>query len=81
MGVEIDKVFASLTKLIAKAQFSLGADRAGYLTEAITENDLLKFLLYVLLELDGLEEEIFLKLSGRLEEVGRMLYGWKHKNE
>ena len=36
-------------------------------------------MLYVLLELKGIEEQYFIELAPKIEEVGRMLYGWKNQ--
>lgn len=79
LGVNIEKLFAEVLKFVSAAQFSAKDKRLPLISGAITQNDLLKFMLYALWELKGIEEQHFLELSSRLEEVGRMLYGWRQK--
>lgn len=79
VGVKIDLLFADLIELISTAQFSNQENRPAIISQAITKNDVLKFMLYVLLELKGIEEQYFLNISLQIEEIGRMLYGWKNK--
>jgi len=79
LGVNIEKLFAEVLKLTSAAQFSAEEKRPALISEAITKNDVLKFMLYALWELKGIEENHFLELSSRFEEIGRMLYGWRQK--
>jgi hypothetical protein len=39
----------------------------------------LKFMLFALFELKALDEKMFMTLSQNMEEVGRMLFGWKNQ--
>lgn len=79
LGIKIDSLFSDLIALVAEAQFAQKNKRHEILMEAIKVNDVLKFMLYTLLELQGLEEIHFIELAGNMEEVGRMLYGWKNQ--
>ncbi|MCL2173969.1 four helix bundle protein [Candidatus Saccharibacteria bacterium] len=81
LGVKIDDCFAGLVELVAMAQFSDVELRRKYLTAAIAKNDCLKFMLYTLYEIEGIDEKSFVALSSDIEEVGKMLYGWKNKIE
>lgn len=36
-------------------------------------------MLFCLFELKGIDNKKFLSLSIKLEEIGRMLYGWKNQ--
>ena len=63
------------------AQFSPKNERSPLISKGIIQNDVLKFMLYVLWELKGIEEKQFTDLSIRLEEIGRMLYGWRQRTE
>ena len=64
------------------AQFSSDRDqRIDLLSKAISKNDVLKFMLYTLLELSGITDALFAKLSSCLEEAGRMVYAWKTRLE
>ncbi|MEK9151624.1 MAG: four helix bundle protein [Patescibacteria group bacterium] len=81
LGMRIDNIFAGILEDIALAQFSLPEHKTAYLRRAIGKNDTLKFMLYALFEMKGIDEKKFISLSQKAEEVGRMLYGWKCKME
>lgn len=77
LGVRVDALCAEVIESIASAQFSDPSSRMEKISGAIVKNDTLKFMLYALRELGGLEEKSFLSLSLKFEEIGRMLWGWK----
>jgi len=79
IGVKIDIGFSDLIELVSTAQFSTGILRKESLARAIIKNDVLKFLLFALHELHGIEIKHFLTISTQLEEIGSMLYGWKQQ--
>src|SRR3989344_4710384 len=79
LGIKIDSLFADIIELISMAQFSAKEERPQTLARAITKNDCLKSMLYVLFELKGIEEKHFLELAQKIEEIGRILYGWKNQ--
>ena len=79
LGIRIDALFAELFESITTAQFSLRPERPPIITKAIGKNDVLKAMLYILFELDGIKETSFAVLAPLLDEVGRMLYGWRNK--
>ena len=81
LGIRIDSVFAEIIETVALAQFSALPERAEYLRKAIGKNDTLKFMLYALYELKGIDEKKLITLSEKAEEIGRMLYGWKRGAE
>lgn len=80
LGIKIDNTFSDIIELVSMAQFSPIADREKILTKAITKNDVLKFLLYTLKELNGIDTNKFIEISTKTEEVGKMLYGWKNQS-
>ena len=81
LAIRIDGLFAQVLEGISLAQFSATDLRARYLTETIGKNDTLKFMLYALRELKGLDEQKFISLAVKTEEIGKMLYGWKSSTE
>lgn len=81
LGIKIDSIFTDIIELVSMAQFSPKEERQKILSRAITKNDCLKSMLYVLFELEGIEEKYFLELGQKTEEIGRMLYGWKNQTE
>ena len=81
LGIKIDSIFTDLIELVSMAQFSAQVQRPIFIVKAISKNDCLKFMLYVLLELQGIEEKHFVRIAPLIEEVGKMLYGWKNQSE
>jgi len=81
LGIRIDVLFAELIELTSEAQFELKERRVEIIGRAVTKNDTLKFMLYALSELKGIEEPKFISLSLKFEEVGRMFYGWKSQTQ
>lgn len=81
LGIKIDSLFVDIIEFVSMAQFSPKEERQKILSHAITKNDCLKSMLYVLFELKSIEEKYFLELGQKIEEVGRMLYGWKNQTE
>lgn len=80
IGIKIDNYFIDIVEMVSIAQFSNTQDKTIYITKAIIKNDVLKFLLYTLSELKGIEDKHFLDISLQLEEIGRILYGWKNQS-
>jgi hypothetical protein len=81
MGVRIDTLFAQIIELVSEAMFVSDEQKLPLVRRANVKNDVLKFMVYALLELGGLKESIFIELSLKTEEVGKMLYGWRIKLE
>jgi len=81
MGVRIDSLFTEIVELVCIAMFTSLGQRLPFVTKANIKNDSLKFMLNALFELKGLKENIFIELSLKLEEIGRLLYGWKNQIE
>ena len=70
-------IFSDIIELVSLAQFSSKESRKFILEKAVTKNDCLKFMLYAILELKGIEDKHFFSLAPKIEEVGKMLYGWQ----
>ena len=81
LAIRIDSLFAQVLEGISLAQFAPAETRTRYLGDAIGKNDTLKFMLYALNELKGIDEPKFVSLALKTEEIGRMLYGWKVSTE
>jgi hypothetical protein len=45
--------------------------------EAISKNDIIKYLLQIAFENKLIKEKQYLELSNKLQEVGKILGGWK----
>lgn len=81
LGVKIDCLFSDLVELVSLAQFSSKENKPIIINKAISKNDCLKFMLYALLEVNGIENKHFIRIAPLAEEIGRMLYGWKNQAE
>lgn len=81
LGVRIDLLFAEVLEGIALGQFSPVEHKVPHIGRTISKNDTLKFMLYALRELNGIDEKKFISLSAKAAEIGRMLYGWKMNTE
>ncbi len=79
IGTRIDGLFAVVIELVSKAMFSPEHQREPHVSEAIGKNDVLKFMLYTLFELKGIKETQFIAVSEAMEEIGKMLFGWKNQ--
>ncbi len=79
MGIKIDSIFIEIIEITYLAIFTEPEKRINLINKANIKNDLLKFMINVLFELNGIKENIFIEISGKLEEVGRRLYGWKNQ--
>ena len=77
IGIKIDVLFSDIIELVSLTQFSPKESKDTLLQRAITKNDCLKFMLYVLVELNGIDDVYFFSLAPKIEEIGKMLYGWK----
>lgn len=81
LGIKISNLFTDVIEQISLAQFSSDQYRRIYIEHAIAKNDTLKFMIYTLYELRGIDEQKMLRLSIDTEEIGKILYGWKRNVE
>jgi hypothetical protein len=81
LGAKIDSIFCDVLENISLAQFSENLHRLTFIARAISKNDTLKFLLFALLEVGGIDQKKYIEFSTLAEEIGRMLYGWKCSTE
>jgi hypothetical protein len=79
LGIRIDALFAEVIETIALAQFCPAENRVFYITRTIGKNDALKFMLFAIHELKGIDSKQFITISTKAEEIGKMLYGWKNQ--
>jgi hypothetical protein len=77
-GAKIDDVFLSLLELIFRACFAHDTfEKLSLVSQAIAKSDLLKFFLQIGWEHKVLNAKSYGALILLLDEVGRMLGGWK----
>lgn len=79
IGLKIDNLYVEIIERLFQAQYISKEKKVEVLQLATIKLDTLKFFVFALLEIKGINEETFLKLNITLEEVGKMLYGWKQQ--
>ena len=78
IGCKIDELFLSLLELIYRATFAYDKfEKLSVVSQAIAKCDLLKFFLQIGWERKVLPHALYGSLVLQLDEVGRMLGGWK----
>jgi len=76
LGSKIDSLFTETIELIIKASYSSKGEKLVYLLKASAKFDLLKFFLKVSWEIRALDNKKYIRLSEKLNEIGKMLGGW-----
>jgi hypothetical protein len=78
LGAQIDAIFLSLLELIFRGLFAHDKfEKLSVVSQSIGKCDLLKFFLQIAWEGKVLDHTVYGGLILRLDEVGRMLGGWK----
>jgi len=78
LGAKIDGIFLSILELIFRACFAYDKfEKLSLVSQAIGKNDLLKFFLQIGWEHKMLNHEQYGQFILCLDEIGRMLGGWK----
>lgn len=76
-GGKIDTLFLDTLEFLFRAQYAKPEQKLQYLTAVIAKTDSLKFFLQIGWENKLLDQKRYLNLSQELQEIGRMLGGWK----
>jgi hypothetical protein len=76
LGTKIDSLFLDTIENMIKARYSDKIEKQIFLKRASVKLDLLKFFLQISWEIKSLEAKKYIKLSEKLNEVGKMLGGW-----
>lgn len=77
IGRKIDWTFLEVSELCFTASYLSPESKIILLGKAISKLDVLKFFLQIAWENKLIPNEKYIELSKQLEEVGRMLGGWK----
>lgn len=77
LGIKIDNLFIETTELIFIASRLNKEKKLPYLEKASGKLDLLKFFLQIAWEIKSLDNKKYIILSEHLNEIGKMLGGWK----
>lgn len=76
-GGKIDHLFLDTLELLFRAQYTKPETKVQYLTAIIGKVDLLKFFLQIGWENKLIDQKKYASISRELQEIGRMLGGWK----
>jgi hypothetical protein len=76
-GARIENHFLDLLELIYKAYYAKMENKSGLIVEAISKNDIIKYLLQIAFENKLIKEKEYLNISVKLQDVGKMLNGWR----
>jgi hypothetical protein len=77
LGYKIDEHFLKMLSYVYLATYQSSVEKILTLSRAITQLDLTKFLLSVAWESKVIPNNHYITLSTSLDELGRMLGGWK----
>jgi hypothetical protein len=77
IGNKIEQVFLEVLELSFASSYLAPEQKIVLLTKTISRLDILKFFLQLAWESNLVPNEKYIDLSTRLEEIGRMLGGWK----
>jgi 23S rRNA-intervening sequence protein len=77
LGDRIDILFVQILELLFTASYQGKEDKLSTLTLAVKRTDTLKFLIRIAWELRALDTKKYEQLAIPLDEMGKMLGGWK----
>ena len=79
IGVKADSTFIEVIENAVAASILPKSEKLPYLSKAITKLELFKFFLTLMWEIKALDVKKLSTLIPLLEEIGRMLGGWKNQ--
>jgi len=77
LGNKIDATFLSVLEYLFIASYQNKNEKVPTITLALKKSDLLKFFLRISWELRALDNNKYILISEKTEELGRMIGGWK----
>lgn len=81
IGLDIDNLFRETIKQLISASYKNREQKMYRLEQASDTFDILKFMLQVAWEVNLLDNKKYIALSKPLEEIGRMLGGWRRQTK
>jgi hypothetical protein len=79
LGTKIDLFFIEAIEGAVTASFLSKDQKPPFITKSIIKLDTLKFFLNLLWETKGMDTKKYVLLSKNLEEIGKMLGGWRNQ--
>ena len=77
LGEKIDSLFVEIIENIVIASYLSKQEKLPYLKKGLIKLDVLKFFLQVAWEIRALDNKKYIVLSEHLNEIGKMLGGWR----
>ena len=77
LGLKVDNLFCEAIEALVVASFSAKEEKLSCLESAIKKVDVLRIFLMILWEAKSLDNKKYIALSVKIDEVGKMLGGWK----
>lgn len=77
IGTRIDTKFLDLLNLLRKAAYARAEDKVEPLKNAVSTLDSLRFFLQLSWEVSLIPNKQYTRLGKDVEEIGRMVGGWK----
>lgn len=77
LGQKVDLLFIDLMDLMQKASFSPIETKISLLSDALTKVDSLRFFIQFCWELKLIPSKQFTLIGQEIEEIGRMIGGWR----
>lgn len=76
LGQKVDKILTEIIESVVVASFLRKEEKLPYIRLAIRKSDTLKIFLMILWETKSLDNKKYIRLSEKLNEIGKMLGGW-----
>lgn len=77
LGEKIERILLELLELLFTASYQNEQNKLPTLETAVKKIDILKFFLRISWELKALDNKKYLAFSKKVQEVGKMVGGWK----
>ncbi len=77
LGLKIDTIFVEVIEAIITASFLSPKEKQPFVFLAIRKLDTMKIFLMMLWETGSLDNKKYITLSLRIDEIGKMLGGWR----
>ena len=77
LGQKLDQIALGLIELIVRASYLQRERKLPVLEKSVVSADLLKILLRLAKDNKALDNKKYLQLESSLQEIGRMIGGWK----
>ena len=77
LGQKLEQIALELIELIIRASYLQREQKLPFLEKSVVSADLLKILLRLAKDNKALDNKKYLQLESSLQEIGRMIGGWK----